>query len=113
PGLLGDQAWAALACIDAYEVAGRPQDLAPAGELLAWMRECLAAPGGGFYDTPAGHETTGMLACRQTPLKENSVAALACLRYARYTHAAEHERIAHDMLAAFPNVAETQGYFAA
>jgi hypothetical protein len=113
PGLLGDQAWAALACIDAYEVAGRPQDLARAGELLAWMREHLSSPGGAFYDTPAGHETAGMLARRQTPLKENSAAALAFLRYGRYTHSAEHERIARDVLAGFPGAAEAQGYFAA
>ena len=54
PGLLGDQAWTALALLDAYEVAGRPQDLERAQQLAAFMIERLAVDGGGFCDTPAG-----------------------------------------------------------
>ena len=44
-GLLGDQAWTAAALLDAYEVAGRPQDLERAIELAAFMASRLAGAG--------------------------------------------------------------------
>ncbi len=112
PGLLGDQAWTALACLDAYEVAGRPQDFARAQQLAAFMSERLAADGGGFRDTPPEHETLGRLAQPQTPVKENSIAALVFIRLARLTHDERYEAIARATLTRFAHVAESQGYFA-
>ena len=113
PGLLGDQAWMALACLDAYEVAGRPQDLERATQLAAFMSERLAVDGGGFRDTPPEHETLGRLAQPQTPVKENSIAARVFIRLARLTHDERYEAIARAALARFTHVAESQGYFAA
>ncbi len=113
PGLLGDQAWTALACLDAYEVAARPQDFERAKELAAFMAERLSVDGGGFRDTPREHETLGLLAQPQTPVKENSIAALVFIRLARLTHDERYEAIARAALAQFVHVAETQGYFAA
>jgi hypothetical protein len=113
PGLLGDQAWTALACLDAYEVAGRPRDFERAKQLASFMVERLAVDGGGFRDTPREHETLGLLAHPQTPVKENSVAALVFIRLARLTHDERYEAIARATVARFAHVAETQGYFAA
>jgi uncharacterized protein YyaL (SSP411 family) len=112
PGLLGDQAWTAAALLDAYEVAGRRQDLERAQSLAAFMRERLAAPNGAFYDTPAGHETLGRLAQAQTPVKENAIAAMVFLRLGRLTHDDAHIETARGALAPFGHVAESQGYFA-
>ncbi len=112
-GLLGDQAWTAAACLDAYEVAGRPQDLDRARSLARFMGEHLAANGGGFFDTPSGHDTLGRLSSRQQPLKENAVAAMVLTRLARMSDDAEAEDTARRTLLGFPHAAESQGYFAA
>jgi uncharacterized protein YyaL (SSP411 family) len=112
-GLLSDQAYMALACLDAWEVAGRPEDLERARRLATFMREQLAAPGGGFYDTVAGHDGLGRLAMRQQPLKENTAAAEVFLRLARLTHDAPSEATARETLARFAPAAAAQGHFAA
>jgi uncharacterized protein YyaL (SSP411 family) len=111
-GLLGDQAWMATALLDAYEVAGRPQDLDRARQVLETLNRLLEAPGGGFYDAPEDGEMLGRLSTRQKPVKENAVAAMAMLRYGRLTHDDGYERIARETLALFADVAESQGYFA-
>ncbi len=111
-GLLGDQAWTALAALDAYEVAGRPQDLERAKTLAAFMVDRLGAENGGFFDTPHGHDELGRLSTRQKPLKENSIAAMVFLRMARLTHEERYEDIARASLAGYTHVAESQGYFA-
>jgi uncharacterized protein YyaL (SSP411 family) len=111
-GLLGDQAWTALACLNAYEVAGRAQDLDRARSLAELMIARLAAEGGGFYDTPQGHEKLGRLTHAQTPIKENSAAATLFLRLARLTHDDRYESIARATLRRFAGVVESQGYFA-
>jgi hypothetical protein len=113
PGLLADQAWTALACLDAYEVAGRARDLARARQLAALMTARLAAEGGGFYDTPAGHETLGRLAMRQKPVKENTAAAMVFLRLARLLHDGAYEAVARATLEQYAGIVEAQGYFAA
>jgi uncharacterized protein YyaL (SSP411 family) len=112
PGLLGDQAWTAAACLDAYEVAGRAQDLDRARSLLDLMIERLGGRGGGFFDTPAAHEKLGRLSTRQRPVKENAVAATALIRLARLTHEPRYEEIARATLDQFAPAAEAQGYFA-
>jgi uncharacterized protein YyaL (SSP411 family) len=113
PGLLGDQAWTALAFLDAYEVACRPQDLARARHLADVMRDRLQSPDGAFFDTPGGHDGLGRLARRQTPVKENAIAATAFIRLARITHHDDYLEIARRALAPFTHVPESQGYFAA
>jgi uncharacterized protein YyaL (SSP411 family) len=113
PGLLGDQAAMLNALLDAHEVASRPQDLARATQMATFMQSNLAAPSGGFFDTPTGHETLGKLSMRQKPIKENAAAAIAFIRLGRITHDDAYERIARDTLAPFTHVAESQGYFAA
>jgi uncharacterized protein YyaL (SSP411 family) len=112
-GLLGDQAWMAIACLDAHEVANRPQDFARAMQLANFMQNHLASPNGGFYDTPAGHDALGRLSQRQKPVKENAIAAMAFTRLARATHDETYEHIARAALAPFAHIAESQGYFAA
>ena len=112
-GLLGDQAWTAAACLDAYEVAGRPQDLDRAKQLAAFMESRLQAETGGFYDTPQGHETLGRLSSPQKPPKENAVAAMAFIRLARLTRERRYEDVARRALRQFPGIAESQSYFAA
>jgi hypothetical protein len=112
-GLLGEQAWTAMALLDAYEVAGRAQDVERARALASFMRERLASPGGGFYDTPEGHDTLGRLSMRQQPLKENTVAAEVFLRLGRLQHDGEAEDVARATLARFGGAAAAQGHFAA
>ena len=112
-GLLEDQAWTAAACLDAYEAAGRPQDLERARTLVRFLRERLAAPGGASYDTPAEYETLGRLALRQTPVKENAVAATVMARLSRITQDADLEDAARRALLPFAGIIDSQGYFAA
>jgi uncharacterized protein YyaL (SSP411 family) len=112
PGLLGDQAWTAAALLDAYEVTGDVIHLSRAQELLDLMIDRLGARGGGFFDTPAEHETLGRLSMRQRPVKENAIAAMALIRLARLTHEQRYEDIARETLEQFVSAAEAQGYFA-
>ncbi len=112
-GLLGDQAAMTNALLDAHEVASRPQDLERAIHLSAFTREKLAAPSGGFYDTPEGHDGLGRLSMRQKPIKENATAAIAFIRLARLTHDEAYAEVARAALVPFTHVAESQGYFAA
>jgi uncharacterized protein YyaL (SSP411 family) len=112
-GLLGEQAWMALALLDAFEVAARPQDLQRARELVEFMIERLASDTGGFFDTPAETETLGRLSMSQKPIKENAAAAEALIRLARLTHEQRYEDLARRGLAQFVDAVESQGYFAA
>jgi uncharacterized protein YyaL (SSP411 family) len=112
PGLLGDQAWMATALLDAHEVAGRESDLDRARAIIDLMIERLGAADGGFYDTPDAHETLGRLSMRQKPPKENAVAAMALIRYARVMHEDSYEGIARRALEQFGGIVESQGYFA-
>lgn len=112
-GLLGDQAWTALACLDAHEVASRPQDLDRARALAEFMLAHLASDAGGFYDTPRGHDALGRLAARQAPVKENAVAAEVFLRLAGLLHDERYNDVVRRTLARYAEIVESQGYFAA
>ncbi len=112
-GLLGDQAWTAMALLDGYEVSGEVEHLERARALAAFMQEKLASPQGGFYDTPEGHEGLGRLSQRQKPVKENAIAAMVFTRLSRITHDEAFAEVARRALVLFVNVAESQGYFAA
>ena len=83
-----------------------------AKQLATSMSERLGVDGGGFRDTPLEHETLGRLAQPQTPVKENSIAAMVFIRLARLAHDERYEAIARATLTRFTHVAESQGYFA-
>jgi uncharacterized protein YyaL (SSP411 family) len=76
------------------------------------MIEQLLSEAGAFFDTTSAHDTLGRLSMRQTPVKENAVAAESLIRLARITHEQRLEDIARRALAQFDGVAESQGYFA-
>ncbi len=113
PGLLEDQAWTAAACLDAYDVAGRPRDLDRARQLARAMIDRLAAPDGGFFDRPADGETSGLLSLRQKPVKENAVAASVFVRLSRLLHEPEFEDVARRALRPHAGIVASQGHFAA
>jgi uncharacterized protein YyaL (SSP411 family) len=112
-GLLGDQAWTALALLDAYEAAGRRPDLDRAEQLSTTMLDRLADHAGGFFDAPESPDAPGRLATRQKPVKENAVAAEVFARLARITHDASHEDVARRTLLPFAHIVEAHGHFAA
>ena len=114
PGLLGDQAWTALAALDAYEVAGRPQDLERAKTLAAFMVERLGAENRRLLRHAARRTTTlGRLSTRQTPLKENSIAAHGLpAAGAVDARRALRGRSRGRRSRGYAHVAESQGYFA-
>jgi uncharacterized protein YyaL (SSP411 family) len=101
------------ACLDAYEVALRRDCLDRARALADTMIARLRSPQGAFYDAPAPDEALGRLSMRQTPPKENAIAAMGLLRLARLTHKASYEDAARAALAPFAGIVEAQGYFAA
>jgi uncharacterized protein YyaL (SSP411 family) len=111
-GLLGEQAWTMLALLDAFEVAARPRDLQRARLLAEFMIEQLMSDTGAFFDTTSEHDTLGRLSMRQTPVKENAIAAEALIRLGRVTHEPRYEDVARRALAQFVEVTESQGYFA-
>ncbi len=81
PGLLGDQALAALAYLDAYEVTGDTQQLARARSLAEWIRARLEdRVGGGFRYAPYDSSATGRLLAGDKPPEGNIDAATLFLR---------------------------------
>lgn len=112
-GLLEDQAWTAAACLDAYDVAGRPQDLERAETLARMMIDRLGAPDGGFFDRPVDGETAGLMSFRQKPAKENAVAASVLVRLSRRLRDPELEDVARRALQGYAGIVASQGHFAA
>jgi uncharacterized protein YyaL (SSP411 family) len=79
--LLGDQAGAAAAFLDAYEVTGDRRWLPRARDLLAWSFANLRAPDGRLYDRLAAPgRSAGLLAHPVPALEENALAADVLLR---------------------------------
>ncbi|TAK71001.1 MAG: thioredoxin domain-containing protein [Dehalococcoidia bacterium] len=113
PGLLEDQAWTAAACLDAYEVAGRPQDLERARTLARAMIDRLAEPDGGFFDRPSDGDSAGLMTFRQKPAKENAVAAGVLVRLSRLLRELEFEEAARRALRGYAGIVASQGHFAA
>ena len=113
PGLLEDQAWTAAACLDAYEVAGRPQDLGRAQNLARTMIDRLSAPDAGFFDRPADGDSAGLMTFRQKPAKENAIAASVLVRLSRLLREPELEDVARRALRGYARVVASQGHFAA
>ena len=81
PGLLADQALAALAYLDAYEVTGDAQQLARARSLAEWVRTRLEdRVAGGFRYAPYDSSATGRLLAGDKPPAGNIDAATLFLR---------------------------------
>jgi uncharacterized protein YyaL (SSP411 family) len=76
-GQLGDQVWALLAAVRAFQAGLGPRWLEIAEQLAAHLEEAYADRDfGGYFDHAAG-EALGRLDDRLKPIGENSVAALA------------------------------------
>ena len=76
-GQLGDQAWALLASVRAFQAGLGEQWLATAEQVAAHLEAAYADPDhGGYLDHAAG-ESLGRLEDRLKPIGENSVVALA------------------------------------
>jgi hypothetical protein len=113
-GLLGDQAYTALALMDAYGAAGDPRYLERALELAGLLEERFAdAEGGAFFDVWEGHESLGRLGLRQKPLAENAACAQLLLRLEQCTHERRYGELAGQTLDYFVGQQESMGHFAA
>ena len=113
-GLLGDQAYTALALMDAYGAAGDPLYLERALELAGLLEERFAdAEGGAFFDVWEGHESLGRLGLRQKPLAENAACAQLLLRLEQCTHERRYGELAGRTLGYFVGQQESMGHFAA
>jgi uncharacterized protein YyaL (SSP411 family) len=114
PGLLGDQAHAARALLDAHEVSGDPTHLERARELARTLVERFADPnGGGFFDAWDEGESLGLLEQRQKSVQDNAVCAEVFLRLAHLTRDETYRTIARRALEAFAPAYHALGYFAA
>lgn len=114
PGILADQALAARAFLDAYEVTGDAVQFERAAALARFIAERFASPGGaGFYDLWDAAEDVGRLAERQRLAQDNAVCAEVFLRLHALTQEEEHRRTAQKTLEAFAGVYENLGPFAA
>ena len=112
-GLLGDQAYTALALIDAYQVTGEPIYLERALELATLLEERFAdAQSDAFFDVWEGHESLGRLGLRQKPLAENTACAQLFLRLEQYTRERRYGEVAGRTLAHFTGSQESMGHFA-
>jgi uncharacterized protein YyaL (SSP411 family) len=119
PGMLDDYAFAALACLDAYEATA---DLS----YFNFARKTVDAMVARFYDPTSGgffdSENTaalGALSARRKPFQDsptpagNSAAAIALFRMHAYTNEKSYREKAEDTLEVFAGIAEQFGMFAA
>jgi uncharacterized protein len=110
-GQLGDQAALARACIEQHlrgetesRLYGRSR-LEIAQQLTAYAIQKLAAPEGGFYDSPENPEALGMLKVRLKPIFDNAAMSEVLLMLAKtevQSPASESfDQLAQQALAAF------------
>ncbi len=121
-GLLDDYAFAALACLDAYEITGAMSYFKFAQQIADEMIRRFGDPtSGGFFDTEASLEEKlqlGALAARRKPFQDaptpagNPSAAIALLRLHAYTNDAKYRDKAEDTLEVFAGAAEQFGIYA-
>jgi uncharacterized protein len=121
-GLLDDYAFAALACLDAYEATADLSYFKFARAITdAMITRFYDETSGGFFDSEPGGEgkSLGVLATRRKPLQDsptpagNPMAAIALLRVHHYTGDASYRDKAELTLETFAGVAEQFGIFAA
>jgi len=121
-GLLDDYAFAALACLDAFEITGDMSYFKFAQRISDEMVSRFGDPtSGGFFDTEASLEEKlqlGALSARRKPFQDaptpagNPSAAIALLRLHAYTGDAKYRDKAEDTLEVFAGAAEQFGIYA-
>lgn len=82
-GFLSDQAEVAEGLLALGQRTGDPAWIADATRALAWARDHLRTPDGGFWDREAGGE--GLLRIQRRPMPGNAAYADACRRLAALT----------------------------
>jgi uncharacterized protein len=120
-GLLDDYAFAAIACLDAYETTADLSYFNFARRITDTMIEqFFDRVAGGFFDRPKVSENTlGVLGTRRKPFQDsptpagNSAAAILLLRMHSYTGDQAYRDKAEQTLEVFAGVAEQYGIFAA
>ncbi len=119
-GLLDDYAFAAIACLDAYESTADLSYFNFARRIADSMVERFYdQTGGGFFDVEnAAHQSWGALEAHRKPFQDsptpagNSAAAIALLRLHAYTHESAYRQKAESTLTLFAGGAEQYGIFA-
>jgi uncharacterized protein len=124
-GVLDDYAFAAIACLDAYETTADLSYFHFAEKIAVAMIARFHDPQeGGFFDMASGPEVgeglvLGALAARRKPLQDsptpagNPAAAIALMRLHAFTNDARYRSIAEATLTAFAGIAHHYGLFAA
>ena len=117
-GVLDDYAFAAIACLDAYEATADLSYFNFARKICDRMIERFYdTTSQGFFDSDGG--VLGALAARRKPFQDsptpaaNSAAVIALLRLYAYTNDKSYHEKAEDTLEVFAGVAEQFGIFAA
>ncbi len=114
PGLLGDQASLAHACLDAYMHTGSIEWLERAEHLLLVAERTLADnEGGGFFDRPGDPDAPGLLAQRQKLISDNAAMAEAYLILHHLTGERGHRDRAEETLRVFAHEFGRYGFMAA
>ncbi len=119
PGMLDDYAFAALACLDAYEATADLSYFNFARKIAdAMVARFYDQTSGGFFDSE-NNVALGALSARRKPFQDsptpagNSAAAIALLRMHAYTNQKGYREKAEDTLEVFAGIAEQYGMFAA
>ncbi len=117
-GVLDDYAFAAIACLDAYEATADLSYFNFARKIADLMIERFYDPTSqGFFDSDGG--MLGALAARRKPFQDSPTpaadpaAAIALLRLYAYTSEKSYQEKAEDTLEVFAGIAEQFGIFAA
>jgi hypothetical protein len=122
PGLLDDYAFAALACLDAYEATAALSYFQFAQRVVDKMVERFFDPvSGGFFDTAAegSEKALGVLGTRRKPFQDsptpagNSVAVIALLRLYAVTNQQRYRDMAEQTVELLAGLAGKFGIFAA
>jgi uncharacterized protein YyaL (SSP411 family) len=123
PGVLDDYAFAAVACLDAYEATADLSYFNFAKRIADAMVERFFDPvSGGFFDTgkiSSDQKVLGVLGTRRKPFQDsptpagNSVAAIALLRLHAYTNDARLRDQAEQTIEVLAGLAAQYGLFAA
>jgi uncharacterized protein len=119
PGMLDDYAFAALACLDAYEATADLSYFNFARKIVDGMvARFYDETSGGFFDSE-NHAALGALSARRKPFQDsptpagNSAAAIALFRMHAYTNQNGYREKAEVTLEVFAGIAEQYGMFAA
>ena len=122
-GVLDDYAFAAIACLDAYEATADMSYFRFARSIgEAMVAGFFDRAAGGFFDTPGaaanGQTALGILGTRRKPFQDsptpagNSAAAIALLRLHGYAGNASYRDLAEQTLEVYAGVAGQHGIFA-